>query len=240
MAADTFGRLYPALMPPAACALFLALLAAGPALARRLWKTPDLETGELRDRLVALARRACLPVPRLLVLPGERSPNAAIVGLTPRSRCVILTEGLIRVFGREQVEAVFAHEAGHARGGHILHLFFLIASFLFLSYPLQAAAAVLPAWAAAAGAAVFVLAYWWIVFGAVSRRFELEADLAAADLIGTAAYAPLFFTSTSGGTISSSVLGGIIGPVSGCYSPLPTAVGRWFDTNEFNRAPQRP
>jgi hypothetical protein len=86
------------------------------------------------------------------------------------------------------------------------------------------------------------------------------SDAQSGNLIGASTYAPLFFTSTSVGTTSGSVIGGIIGPVSGCYSPFPVAVvrtgdftsapangnvipanrvsvpmNRWFNTNGFNR-----
>jgi len=85
------------------------------------------------------------------------------------------------------------------------------------------------------------------------------SDAQSGNLIGSFTYAPLFFTSTSAfrGT-SGSAIGGIIGPVSGCYSPSRTAVvrtgdftsaptngktvsanqisvPRWFNTEEFNR-----
>jgi hypothetical protein len=60
------------------------------------------------------------------------------------------------------------------------------------------------------------------------------SDAQSGNLIGTLTYAPLFFTSTSGGTTSSSVVGGFIGPVSGCYSPFPTTVVR---TGDFTSAP---
>ncbi len=61
------------------------------------------------------------------------------------------------------------------------------------------------------------------------------SDAQSGNLIGSSSHAPLFFTSTSAFTSTSgSVLGGIIGPVSGCYSPLRTAVVR---TGDFAAAP---
>lgn len=60
------------------------------------------------------------------------------------------------------------------------------------------------------------------------------SDAQSGNLIGSSTYAPLFFTSTSGGTISGSVVGGILGPVSGCYSPFPTAIVR---TGDFTSSP---
>lgn len=85
------------------------------------------------------------------------------------------------------------------------------------------------------------------------------SDAQFGNLIGTFTYAPLFFTSTSGGTTSGSVIGGIIGPANGCYLPFPVIrtgdfssapngdvipanrvsvpMNRWFNTNGFNRIP---
>jgi len=60
------------------------------------------------------------------------------------------------------------------------------------------------------------------------------SDAQSGNLIGTFAYAPLFFTGTSGGTVSGSIIGGFIGPASGCYSPFPTAVVR---TGDFSSTP---
>jgi len=61
------------------------------------------------------------------------------------------------------------------------------------------------------------------------------SDAQSGNLIGSSTYAPLFFTSTSAFTgTSGSVIGGIIGPVSGCHSPFPNAVVR---TGDFTSAP---
>jgi hypothetical protein len=84
------------------------------------------------------------------------------------------------------------------------------------------------------------------------------SDAQYGNLIGAFTYAPPFFTSTSG-TTSGSVIGGIIGPANGCYLPFPVIrtgdfssapngevipanrvsvpMNRWFNTNGFNRIP---
>lgn len=55
------------------------------------------------------------------------------------------------------------------------------------------------------------------------------------NLIGSSSYAPLFFTSASAfASTSGAVLGGIIGPVSGCYSPQRTGM---ILNGDFVRAP---
>lgn len=61
------------------------------------------------------------------------------------------------------------------------------------------------------------------------------SDAQSGNLIGSSSYAPLFFTSTSAfASTSGAVIGGIIGPVSGCYSPLRTAGVR---TGDFTATP---
>jgi hypothetical protein len=62
------------------------------------------------------------------------------------------------------------------------------------------------------------------------------SDAQSGNLIGTSTYAPLFFTSTPTGT-SGSVIGGILGPVSGCYSLFPTAIIRTGDFTAGNIVP---
>jgi hypothetical protein len=60
------------------------------------------------------------------------------------------------------------------------------------------------------------------------------SDAQSGNLIGTFNYAPLFFTSTSGGTTTGSIIGGVIGPVSGCYLSFPVAVFRNGDFSATN------
>jgi Zn-dependent protease with chaperone function len=68
--------------------------------------------------------------------------------------------------------------------GHFRWLLLLIAVFLLLPRPLEAAARPLPPWIGLPLALAAFLAGWLLTFAVVSRRFELEADLAAADLVG--------------------------------------------------------
>ncbi len=48
------------------------------------------------------------------------------------------------------------------------------------------------------------------------------------NLIGEFTYAPPFFTNASGSTISSGMIGGIIGPATGCSLPFPNVVRNPF------------
>jgi STE24 endopeptidase len=84
----------------------------------RLSPLADLE---LRDRLMALARRAGTPVLGVWVADQSRksrTANAAVTGLG-RTRRIILFDTLLRDFTPDEVEAVLAHELAHDRHGDL-------------------------------------------------------------------------------------------------------------------------
>ncbi|MGE5489352.1 MAG: hypothetical protein ACM3ZB_16170 [bacterium] len=59
------------------------------------------------------------------------------------------------------------------------------------------------------------------------KLLPVISDAQSGNLIEASSYAPLFFTSTSAFTSTSgAVIGGMIGPVSGCSSPFRTALVR--------------
>ena len=80
--------------------------------------TPLADSG-LRDRLLALARRAGVAAIGVFVADQSRksrTANAAVVGLG-RTRRIILFDTLLTEFRPEEIESVLAHELGHhARG----------------------------------------------------------------------------------------------------------------------------
>ncbi len=182
-------RRYPSLSVPVALIFLLAfvVLCSRP-MVRIAWKTRQLEAGELRKRLEALARRAGLEVPGIRILGGRRMANGFVVGLTRRTLCVVLTEHLLQAFPPAKVEAVFAHELGHARGKHLHYLFLLMATFLLLSYPLVKFSWECSPWMGLSVFPAFTLLYWRFLFGRISRHFELEADRTGAELIGPNGY----------------------------------------------------
>ncbi len=61
-----------------------------------------------------LAERAGIPVPRLYVVPGDQ-PNAFATGRSPANSAVAVTQGLLRLLDRDEVEGVIAHEIAHIR-----------------------------------------------------------------------------------------------------------------------------
>jgi heat shock protein HtpX len=72
------------------------------------------ESPELYGLVQGLAMRAGLPVPRVYIIP-EDTPNAFATGRNPRKAAVAVTEGLLRMLRRDELEGVIAHELGHVR-----------------------------------------------------------------------------------------------------------------------------
>jgi heat shock protein HtpX len=72
----------------------------------------DGEEPELRALVGRLAAMADLPVPRLALSPTD-GPNAFAAGRSPRDAVIVVTRGLLRRLGPEELEAVLAHELTH-------------------------------------------------------------------------------------------------------------------------------
>ncbi len=162
-----------------------AILLVFPVIAMRLLGARPMKDGPLRRRLEAYAARVSLPYRDLYVWEtGGTLPNAAVLGVGRRLRCVLFTDALLASLDEEEVEAVFAHEAGHALHHH-LPLFFLFTVGYMLA--LFAGTRFLPPAAVAALeredllAAGLTLAgmgvYFGLLFGFVSRRLEQQADV---------------------------------------------------------------
>jgi heat shock protein HtpX len=77
------------------------------------------EVPELYASVERLTRRAGLPMPRLYVIPSE-APNAFATGRDPEHAAVAVTEGIMRLLDRRQLEGVLAHELSHVQNRDIL------------------------------------------------------------------------------------------------------------------------
>ncbi len=80
--------------------------------------TPQ-EAPELYSMVHGLAGKAGIPMPRLYVIPGD-SPNAFATGRNPEHAVVAVTEGLLRLMNRDELEGVLAHELAHVKNRDIL------------------------------------------------------------------------------------------------------------------------
>lgn len=171
----------PALLRIAGSILIFALI---PPVMTRVWDTVPIPSGELRSGLERLAGAHKVRLRRFLVWRTHGAMlNGAVIGLTPWLRYIVLTDALLDNLREPEVEAVAAHEVAHVRSHHMVWLALAVlgSAMLFgegtalLMFELGVPYAVLT-WVSAGVALVAVL----LVLGAVSRRFEWQADAFAA------------------------------------------------------------
>lgn len=167
-----------------------------PLLMKPLLGLRPLPPGPTRARLEALAARLHFRCTDFLVWPTHgATANALIAGLLPRVRYVVFTDRLLEDLPPDELDAVLGHEIGHAKHGHI----WLYAGFLMLSLATLAALVLLlvqrldaatdPEWVRVREAleglgswlflppVALAAGHLFVVFGALSRRCERQADV---------------------------------------------------------------
>jgi len=176
---------------PLAAGLGLLLYVMAPVLLRHMWHTESLPPCDMRTRLEAISRRADLTFHDILVwhTGGGRIANACIAGAWGKTRCVFLTDLLLYYLTPAEIEAVFAHEAGHVKCRHMLFYLWFGANYMLLHTAVED---FLSGYMTVAGARQIpilfctAIMYWYFFFGFVSRRLERQADVYGAHLVGDA------------------------------------------------------
>jgi heat shock protein HtpX len=74
---------------------------------------------ELYDMVDRLRQRADLPMPKVYIIPSDQ-PNAFATGRNPAHAAVAVTNGIVRLLGRDELEGVIAHELAHVKNRDIL------------------------------------------------------------------------------------------------------------------------
>jgi len=74
---------------------------------------------ELYEVVDRLRQRAGLPMPMLAIAPHAQ-PNAFATGRSPEHAVVCVTEGLLKLVDRDELEGVLAHELGHVKNHDML------------------------------------------------------------------------------------------------------------------------
>jgi len=175
--------------------LLLAMYIFAPFALKYLWVTKPLPEGSLRIFLKSIAFRANIKIRDFLIWEVGRRPfvNALLIGIFPFNRFVIFTDSIIKNLSDDEIAAVFAHEVGHAKFNHLLLLLLFTMAYLSILFSLSGvidrALGNLPEWLGQAGgiwnlgfSLTLIMVFWLVLFGQLSRRFELQADWFAAQI----------------------------------------------------------
>jgi Zn-dependent protease with chaperone function len=167
-----------------AAALLVLLVLVLPFLLGWALDTTPVPPGALRELLDEVARAAGFRARAILVWnTGGNLANAAIVGVGSRTRTVLFSDALLAQLDARELAAVYAHEIAHARAHHVPIFVAWVLAF-FLGGDL-AAQALFPHSEWLAGSLLLsMMGLWFVFFGWLSRRYELEADLYAIALLG--------------------------------------------------------
>ena len=130
-----------------------------------------------------------------------RLMTAAIMGVIPRFRYILITDKLMGILSQEELKAVAAHEMGHAKHRHLLYYIVFILGYMILSFGLfdtfvyffaaQPFILELTEKAEASSRSLFqlfvslpillsIFLYFRYVIGFFMRNFERQADLHSA------------------------------------------------------------
>ena len=142
----------------------------------RMYKAQEVsesQAPELYAMVKDLALKASLPMPKVYIIP-EDTPNAFATGRNEHHAVVAVTEGILRILNRDELEGVIAHELTHIKNRDML---------------IGSIAATL------AGAIVMLanMAQWAAIFGGASRDNDEEGG-GIVGLIFMAILAPIAAT----------------------------------------------
>ncbi|MBU3931380.1 MAG: zinc metalloprotease HtpX [Pseudomonadota bacterium] len=79
----------------------------------------ESEAPELYAMVKNLALKASLPMPHVYIIPGD-TPNAFATGRDEHHAVVAVTEGILRILDRDELEGVISHELTHIKNRDML------------------------------------------------------------------------------------------------------------------------
>jgi len=150
-------------------------------------KVSTFPDGEIAERLYLLAWRTGLTSPRLGVIhvgSKTRRSNALVVGWG-KTRRILVTDTLLESLTPEEIEAITAHEIGHAVLHHLPVRIFVLSALYLIAFGIGhlILASMVPAISDFGYLPGLILFFWLskiyisIVFAALVRRQESSADL---------------------------------------------------------------
>ncbi|HEV8378181.1 MAG TPA: M48 family metallopeptidase [Tepidisphaeraceae bacterium] len=177
------------MMVPAAILVYLI----SPFLLIWLFNARPLQPSPLRERLEAICKRCGLRYRNIMLWQTDYSmANAAVIGLLPGWRYVLLSDRLLETMTDREIEAVFAHELGHIVHNHMAWFVVFFAILVLASLGpgqmldrwignrlewLLQSDAVRVVWGGMFVAGTLIL------LGYLSRRLERQADVFAARMM---------------------------------------------------------
>ncbi len=158
-----------------------------PEVLRRVLQTSPLPDSPLRRRLEALCRRSGMRYRDILLWHTQfNMGNAAVMGVLPPVRYILLSDVLLETMTDDQIEAVFAHEVGHVVHRHMIWFVVFFAVLFLSAMGLEDKVRDLHLLGPMAMSIVSLVACsiaFVVGFGFLSRRFERQADVFAARTI---------------------------------------------------------
>ncbi len=167
----------------------IAVILIAPAIIVRVLGTKPLTSGEFRERVDHLCQQMGARVSGVR-LWSNPSANAAILGLLPWARYMLVTEPLLRGMPHHELDAVVAHELAHVRQHHVLWIVLsVLAIVVALSFGQPALTVGMmnlgfPPGFAEILSLTLVGAIAILGFGSISRLIERHADAKAAVAVG--------------------------------------------------------
>jgi Zn-dependent protease with chaperone function len=185
--------------------LFIILLF--PPIVLRLWGCTPLPVGPIHDHFRGFFRRLGFnaTIYSWPLFEG-RVLTAAVMGLVPKLRYILLTPAIIQNMNMAELEAVMAHEIGHVKKKHLLLYLVLIIGFALLIgalaeplwhfmlaqdllFHIMAADLLAPETVMSVVGSLplfaLMLIYFRFIFGYFMRNFERQADLYVIRVLGT-------------------------------------------------------
>ncbi len=187
--------------------IFFLFLCFSPYAIVRFWHCEPLPRSPLRDDLEDFCRQRGFQLRDFLLWPfyGGDLLTAAVLGILPRLRYILITRGLLNLLTPDELKAVVSHEMGHVKRLHAVFYISLFIGYAVLSYAFQEIILLLLlkqervlGWALSSKPTdhtLFALAYslpilgmlilyFRYLFGYFMRNCERQADLYALQVLG--------------------------------------------------------
>ena len=188
--------------------LFLILLVVFlPPLIKHWWGCSTLPDTDKKRSIVHFLRDTGFKYKEILRWPllEGRTMTAGVMGLVPRFRYILVTDSLVDILSKGELNAVMAHEMGHIRYRHILFYILFLLGYMVISFglfdilvyvmALQPRLLGLLSSQQELQAGIFysvlsvpvilsIVLYFRYIMGFFMRNFERQADLYSARLVG--------------------------------------------------------